>query len=159
MPNPKTIFGMVIKHIRKSKKMTQKELSQLTGFSQNTISNHENGVRSLGEKEIDKYAKAFKISIEEFMSIAYNFNENHSGTVKNLPYFLNKRMDELGVTEEDLYKKTKISKNNYRSLQNGNLTNIPMNVLLNICSYLNMSTRHFFDDIDYFESMEEYEKS
>ena len=34
------ILGNSIKEIRKSKKMTQNQLAELTGFKQNTISNH-----------------------------------------------------------------------------------------------------------------------
>ncbi|HHJ9949756.1 TPA: S24 family peptidase, partial [Streptococcus pyogenes] len=53
------------KEIRKSKKMTQKELAKLTGFKQNTISNHENGNRQLDEVDIRKYAKALKIEPQQ----------------------------------------------------------------------------------------------
>ncbi|HHK0314516.1 TPA: S24 family peptidase [Streptococcus pyogenes] len=51
--------------MRKSKKMTQKELAKLTGFKQNTISNHENGNRQLDEVDIRKYAKALKIEPQQ----------------------------------------------------------------------------------------------
>ncbi|MGO2565845.1 MAG: LexA family protein [Brochothrix thermosphacta] len=61
----KNVLGAVIKAARKSKKITQKELSELTGYSQNTISNHENGNRSLGEKEIQIYSSALNISPDE----------------------------------------------------------------------------------------------
>ncbi|HEP2772227.1 TPA: helix-turn-helix domain-containing protein, partial [Streptococcus pyogenes] len=57
--------GNSIKEIRKSKKMTQKELAKLTGFKQNTISNHENGNRQLDEVDIRKYAKALKIEPQQ----------------------------------------------------------------------------------------------
>ena len=57
-----TTLGKTIKAIRKSKNMTQKELSYLTGFKQNTISNHENGNRSLTELDIDTYAQALNVS-------------------------------------------------------------------------------------------------
>ena len=42
--------------------MTQKQLSQLTGYSQNTISNHENMNRSLYELDIKRYADAFGVT-------------------------------------------------------------------------------------------------
>ncbi|HEP4906094.1 TPA: XRE family transcriptional regulator, partial [Streptococcus pyogenes] len=58
-------LGNSIKEIRKSKKMTQKELAKLTGFKQNTISNHENGNRQLDEVDIRKYAKALKIEPQQ----------------------------------------------------------------------------------------------
>ncbi|HEP2856684.1 TPA: helix-turn-helix domain-containing protein [Streptococcus pyogenes] len=59
------MLGNSIKEIRKSKKMTQKELAKLTGFKQNTISNHENGNRQLDEVDIRKYAKALKIEPQQ----------------------------------------------------------------------------------------------
>lgn len=58
------IVSSQLKDIRLSKKLTQKQLSLLTGFSQNTISNHENGNRSLSENDIQKYMKALDISLE-----------------------------------------------------------------------------------------------
>ncbi|RXR99648.1 XRE family transcriptional regulator, partial [Staphylococcus saprophyticus] len=39
-------YGTIIKTLRKYMKLTQNELSERTGFSQNTISNHENGNRN-----------------------------------------------------------------------------------------------------------------
>ena len=58
----KNILGSAIKELRLSRKMTQKQLSQLTGYSQNTISNHENMNRSLDELDIKRYADAFGVS-------------------------------------------------------------------------------------------------
>ena len=48
--------------MRKSKKLTQKKLAELTGFKQNTISNHENGNRQLDEGDIRIYAQALGVS-------------------------------------------------------------------------------------------------
>lgn len=56
------ILGNAIKSIRKSKKLTQKDLAKLTGFKQNTISNHENGKRQLDELDIRTYAKALNVT-------------------------------------------------------------------------------------------------
>ena len=58
----KNILGSAIKELRLGKKMTQKELSKLTGYSQNTISNHENMNRSLDELDIKRYADAFGVT-------------------------------------------------------------------------------------------------
>lgn len=58
----KNILGNAIKDLRKSKKLTQKQLSELTGYKQNTISNHENGNRQLDENDIRIYAKALDVS-------------------------------------------------------------------------------------------------
>ena len=56
------ILGNSIKEVRKSKKLTQKKLAELTGFKQNTISNHENGNRQLDEGDIRIYAQALGVS-------------------------------------------------------------------------------------------------
>ncbi|WP_303219878.1 helix-turn-helix transcriptional regulator, partial [Enterococcus asini] len=42
----KNVLGPAIKQLRIQKKLTQKDLSKLTGFSQNAISNHENQNRA-----------------------------------------------------------------------------------------------------------------
>lgn len=63
MPNKSAnILGPVIKELRKQKKMTQADLSRITGIAQNTISNHENQNRSLDENSIIKYAKALGVT-------------------------------------------------------------------------------------------------
>ena len=56
------ILGNSIKEVRKSKKLTQKKLAELTGFKQNTISNHENGNRQLDEGDIRIYAQSLGVS-------------------------------------------------------------------------------------------------
>lgn len=61
----KNILGAVIKDARKKRKLTQKDLSKLTGYSQNTISNHENGNRSLDEDNIKTYAAALGLTSDD----------------------------------------------------------------------------------------------
>ena len=64
------ILGNSIKEVRKSKKLTQKKLAELTGFKQNTISNHENGNRQLDEKDIRIYAQALEVSPQYLFDLA-----------------------------------------------------------------------------------------
>lgn len=47
------------------KKLSQKDLTKLTGFKQNTISNHENGKRNLSEKDIHIFASALSVSPQD----------------------------------------------------------------------------------------------
>lgn len=75
------ILGKVIKQIRQSKSMTQKDLAILTGFKQNTISNHENGKRLLDEEDIMIYAKALGITPQKL----FDYNMNHLDTTINNP--------------------------------------------------------------------------
>lgn len=81
-------LGNVIKSFRKALKMTQKDVSQKTGFSQNTISNHENGNRSVGINELSKYLNAltvndFRFSQSTFFEIAEDLKKKGSSVILN----------------------------------------------------------------------------
>lgn len=78
------ILGNSIKTIRKSKKMTQKQLAELTGFKQNTISNHENGNRQLDEADIRKYAEALQVSPQKLFDL-YNTSNNQDEIISSTP--------------------------------------------------------------------------
>lgn len=79
----KNVLGPAIKEIRKQKNMTQKELSSLTGFSQNTISNHENQNRSIDESDIKTYAQALNVSPQYLFDMVTPFPE-HNKAIINL---------------------------------------------------------------------------
>lgn len=64
-------IGKSIQKIRKSQGLTQVQLSKLTGFNQNTISNHEQGNRSINEIDINIYAQALGVSPKELFT-SYN---------------------------------------------------------------------------------------
>lgn len=74
----KNILGSAIKELRLSRKMTQKQLSQLTGYSQNTISNHENMNRSLDELDIKRYADAFGVSPQHLFEMVGTKSKNNA---------------------------------------------------------------------------------
>jgi len=80
----KNILGQIIKDLRKQKKLTQKDLSKLTGYSQNTISNHENMNRSLDENDIKIYATALGVTPQLLFELA-NKNKKES----NINYIYN----------------------------------------------------------------------
>lgn len=61
----KNILGPAIRDIRKENHLTQNELSDLTGFKQNTISQHESQKRELSENDLIKYAKALNVSVSQ----------------------------------------------------------------------------------------------
>lgn len=73
------ILGNSIKEVRKSKKLTQKKLAELTGFKQNTISNHENGNRQLDETDIRVYAEALGVSPQ------YLFDRAKPSSIETIP--------------------------------------------------------------------------
>ena len=76
------ILGKTIKKIRISRGLTQVQLSKLTGLRQNTISNHENGNRSLDEVDINIYAQALGVSPKELFE-AYKDDTNNITTIYN----------------------------------------------------------------------------
>ena len=76
------ILGQSIKRIRTQKKLTQRQLGKLTGFGQNTISNHENGNRSLDEVDINIYAQALGVSPKELFEV-YKDNDNDINVIYN----------------------------------------------------------------------------
>lgn len=76
------ILGKTIKKIRISRGLTQVQLSKLTGLRQNTISNHENGNRSLDEVDINIYAQALGVSPKELFE-AYQDDTNNITTIYN----------------------------------------------------------------------------
>ncbi|HJE15239.1 MAG TPA: XRE family transcriptional regulator [Lapidilactobacillus dextrinicus] len=88
------ILGPSIKQLRLSKKMTQTELSRLTGFSQNTISNHENGNRNLDETQIAKYAEALGTTpqglYDVYLANQSKNDKNSSETIFTIYQKLNK---------------------------------------------------------------------
>ncbi len=61
-------IGKAIQKLRKNQGLTQVQLSKLTGFNQNTISNHERGNRSVDEIDINIYAKALGVSPKELFT-------------------------------------------------------------------------------------------
>lgn len=54
-----------IRMLRKKNKMTQHELAELIGVTQETISNIENGKRKLDINIAQKIAIAFEVSLDE----------------------------------------------------------------------------------------------
>ncbi|KRG09858.1 MULTISPECIES: LexA family protein [Staphylococcus] len=74
----RNILGQKIKSIRKQKKMTQKQLSELTGYSQNSISNHENGNRKIDELDIQIYCDALGVTPSELF-------DTENKTLETLP--------------------------------------------------------------------------
>ncbi|HFI0336272.1 TPA: XRE family transcriptional regulator [Streptococcus suis] len=108
----KNILGNAIKDLRKSKKLTQKQLSELTGYKQNTISNHENGNRQLDENDIRVYAKALGVSPQTLFdktnprpttSITFpNFDPRKTILLSNYDKLNDTRKNKLLATSETL---------------------------------------------------------
>ena len=78
------ILGNSIKEVRKSKKLTQKKLAELTGFKQNTISNHENGNRQLDEGDIRIYAQALGVSPQYLFDLSKPSSVNSTPQIQTI---------------------------------------------------------------------------
>ena len=78
------ILGNSIKEVRKSKKLTQKKLAELTGFKQNTISNHENGNRQLDEGDIRIYAQALGVSPQYLFDLSKPSSVDSTSTIQTI---------------------------------------------------------------------------
>ena len=50
-----------LRELRDRSRLTQQEVSTLTGYTVTAISRHENGSRSLSEEAIAKYAALYKV--------------------------------------------------------------------------------------------------
>lgn len=58
-----------IRHLRERSRLTQEELSLLTGLDVTTISKHENGSRSVDEEAVRLYSRVFKSSSYELFVV------------------------------------------------------------------------------------------
>ena len=54
-----------LREFRDRSRLTQEEVSTLTGFSVAAISRHESGSRSLSEEAVSKYANLYKVHTYE----------------------------------------------------------------------------------------------
>lgn len=62
-------FGQRIRSLRKGRKLTQKQLGEITGFHYNYISMVERGVRDLRFTNVEVFARAFDMSLSELLDI------------------------------------------------------------------------------------------
>lgn len=99
-------LGDIIKSIRKYKTMTQSDLSKTTGFSQNTISNHENKKRNIGVNEVTTYSKGLDVPSYLIFKINEEMkNTGQSDTLKNFPAFykIYQLANKAYLNEGDIY--------------------------------------------------------
>lgn len=65
MGNTQQLLGQRIRDLRKSKDLSQEELSYMVGMDLTSINEIENGRRSPLLKTIEKFAKALKVEIRD----------------------------------------------------------------------------------------------
>ena len=61
-------FGIQIKRLRAIHKLTQEDLSELSGLSRQYVGDVERGTRNISLVNIEKIARAFKISLSELLN-------------------------------------------------------------------------------------------
>ena len=61
-------FGLIIKELRISEKLSQEELADLTGFHRTYIGMIERGERNLSLINIERFAKAFKLTPSQLLN-------------------------------------------------------------------------------------------
>ena len=105
------ILGEAIKKMRLNHKMTQSELGKLTGFKQNTISQHEKGKRDIDEGDILKYCRALGISPQDLFNMSSNkrtskelsiiYNKLESKRQSKVYDYASRQLDEHNGIQED----------------------------------------------------------
>jgi len=64
-------FGARIKELREEQNLTQENLAELIGVEYQTINRIENGVYFTNYINLEKFAKAFNVSIEELFNYSH----------------------------------------------------------------------------------------
>ncbi|MFR0553362.1 helix-turn-helix domain-containing protein [Loigolactobacillus coryniformis subsp. coryniformis] len=122
------ILGPSIKRIRKEKHLTQKDLGKMTGFSQNTVSQHESGSRVIDEKAILKYSQALGVTPQElFNSYLVKESLEKNRFIKDpCQTNIDNTVDILKKLEEPRQQNVYNYANNQLKEQNGKVVNLPL---------------------------------
>jgi transcriptional regulator with XRE-family HTH domain len=81
----KEYIGQVIKDLRKSKKISQRQLSIITGLSNTALSNIEKGIADVKVANLSKIAKALDTTIEDIMKQAEDMDKKEEQKQEELP--------------------------------------------------------------------------
>ena len=105
------ILGEAIKSLRLKNELTQVELGKLTGFKQNTISQHEKGKREIDEEDILKYCKALGVSPQTLFEMSSKkrtskelsiiYNKLDSKRQSKVYDYASRQLDEQNGIQED----------------------------------------------------------
>lgn len=132
-------IGKAIQRIRKNKGLTQVHLSKLTGFNQNTISNHERGNRSLDEIDINIYAQALGVSPKELFTSYDDGIELAQYIGSRIKYYrkLNK------MNQDELATALNTTKQSISRYEKG-IRKTSQDVLFQMCDVFNVTIDDFF---------------
>ncbi len=79
----KSIVGMNIKQARKMKKMKQKELAELIGYTESSISKYEQGLIDIPNTVIGLIARALDVSPVDLLGESWEAEFNPGGKLSN----------------------------------------------------------------------------
>ena len=82
------VTGKTIKELREKRKLTQKELAENINVSDKTISKWETGKGLPDIGIMEELSKALGISIGELLAGEYRKNENRSGNMKKMKFYV-----------------------------------------------------------------------
>lgn len=82
------VTGKTIKELREKRNLTQKELAEKINVSDKTVSKWETskGLPDIGI--VEELAKALSVSIGELLTGEYRQNENPSGNMKKMQFYV-----------------------------------------------------------------------
>ena len=91
MENPYQRAGKRIRFFREQDELTQAELAEKTGLSDNFIGLIERGVKHPTLETLNKIAEALKVQLSELFQPMTNSPEDTEGALKELKRLLNKK--------------------------------------------------------------------
>ncbi len=91
MKNPYQMAGKRIRFFREQDGLTQAELAEKTGLSDNFIGLIERGIKHPTLETLNKIAEALEVRLDEFFQPMTNRPEDAEGALKELKRLLNKR--------------------------------------------------------------------
>lgn len=124
-----------LKEARKHAKMTQKEVAEYIGISQNTYSYWENGRNNVDSESIKKLADLFGVSVDYLLDRDM-IDEVNPETLQ-IAKRVTERRTELNITREELAEKIGVSKSTMQRYESGAVQQIPFDKLEKIAEVLN----------------------
>jgi len=107
------VIGEAIKRIRKSKRMTQKNLAEKTGIAEITIRQYEAGMYEPKYNNLKKIAEALGVECSDIAGNTYSGRRSEFG--KKLEYFRTK----VGLNKSELARKMGVTPAMVRQYENG----------------------------------------
>ena len=119
-----------LKEARKKARMTQKEVAQHIGISQNTYSYWENGRNNIDSESIHRLADLFNVSTDYLLG--RDISEERASIAKGI----SQKRGELKLTQDDLAKILDVSTSTIRRYETPDAGQIPANRLGDIADAL-----------------------